>query len=402
MAKILTDVAIRNLKPESKPYELPDGAARGLRVAVYPTGRKSFIVRYRNAAGRTRKLTLQPGVTLAAARKLAADALLEVAQGRDPGEQKQAAKEASVTSKRDHSVARWAAAFIERHAEKKRESTLRQIKHVFDDIITPAWGGRTVHDIKRRDIVDLVEGLAEAKPVMANRVQAWLSRFFKWLIERDVIEASPCVGVARPSEEQARDRCLSDAEIRAIWRACAELDKTDGACVQTMILLGQRRGEIAGMRRSEIDGDLWTIPAGRMKGKQAHTIPLPKQVQEIVKRMPRIGDGDLVFTATGKRPLEHFDRIKVELDAHARINEPWRLHDIRRSVASGMPALNIAIPVIEKILAHRKGTFSGIVGVYQRHSFVPEMRAALQKWADHVEHLVTGKRSKVVPFPKAG
>jgi hypothetical protein len=219
MAKSLTDLKIRNLKPRSVPYEVPDSGARGLRVVVYPTGRRSYIVRYRNAAGRTRKLTLTPGVSLAAARKLAADALLEVAQGRDPGEQKQATKQASASGKRDDTVKRWADTFIERHAQKKRESTLRQIKHVFEDIVLPAWAGRTVHDIRRRDIIDLVEELAETKPVMANRTQAWLSTFFGWLARRDVIEASPAVGVERPAEEQARDRVLSDGEITAIWKA---------------------------------------------------------------------------------------------------------------------------------------------------------------------------------------
>jgi integrase len=404
MAKALTDITIQNLKPRPKPYETPDPGARGLRVAVYPTGRKSYIVRFRNGAGRTRKLTLAPGITLAAARKLAADAMLEVAQGRDPSTAKQAAKASAIAATKKSTdggdtVERWAATFITRHAEKKRTSTERQIRHVFDDVVVPAWKGRTVHDIKRRDIIDLIEGLAEAKPVMANRVHAWLSKFFKWLASRDVIEASPCIGVERPASERARDRVLSDAEIKAVWKAADAIGGSAGACVQMMMLLGQRRSEIAGMRRSEIDGDLWTIPAQRMKGKRPHTLPLPKQALEIIERMPRIGDGDLVFTITDKAPIGHFDRIKRQLDTHAKINEPWVLHDIRRSVASGMPALNIAIPVIEKILAHRKGTFAGIVGTYQRHGFVPEMRSALQRWADRVDAIVSGEPTdKVVPF----
>jgi integrase len=173
-----------------------------------------------------------------------------------------------------------------------------------------------------------------------------------------------------------------------------------GPCVQMLILTGQRRSEVAGMRRSEINDDTWTIPASRMKGKVAHTIPLSKQALDIVKRMPRIGDGDLVFTVTGKRPAEHFDRSKNEFDERVGFSD-WRWHDIRRTVATSMAGIGLPVPTIEKILAHRKGTFAGIVGVYQLHSFIPEMRAALQRWADHVEHIAGGKRGWVIPFPTA-
>src|SRR6266700_1714797 len=148
MARALTDIAIQNLKPRTTQYETPDPGARGLRVAVHPTGRKSFIVRYRNAAGRTRKLTLTPGVGLAAARKLAADALLEVAQGRDPGTAKREAKQAA-TLKTGDTIERWANMFIERHAKKHtRPNSWRQTVHVFDNIVKPAWKGRLVGEIR--------------------------------------------------------------------------------------------------------------------------------------------------------------------------------------------------------------------------------------------------------------
>jgi integrase len=404
--KAFTPIGIDNLKPRSKPYETPDPGARGLRVVVYPTGRKSFIVRFRNAAGRTRKLTLAPGITLAGARKLTADAMLEVAQGRDPSTAKQAAKKSAITVTKklavDDTVERWAATFIERHASKKRPSTLRQVKHVFDDIALPAWKGRTVQDIKRRDIIDLIESVAEDKPIMANRTQAVLSKFFNWLASRDVIEASPCAGVARPGTETARDRVLSVGEIKALWKACDEIGGSAGACLQMMMLLGQRRSEIAGMRRSEIaEDDVWTIPAERMKGRKSHVVPLPAQALAIIERMPRIGDGDLVFTITGNAPLGHFDRIKREIDAKMEATSPWVLHDIRRTTASSMAAIGIPVTTIEKILAHSSGTFKGIVGTYQRHSFTSEIKMALRDWANHVDRIVTGKPAKVISLGSA-
>src|SRR5215831_16365632 len=133
----LTDIAIQKLKPRVAQYEMPDAGARGLRVVVHPTGRKSFVVRYRNAAGRTRKLTLTAGVTLAAARKLAADALLDVAQGRDPAAAKQAARR-NADAHRDDTVERLATRFIEEHAKRKtRKNSWQQTVHVFENIVLP-------------------------------------------------------------------------------------------------------------------------------------------------------------------------------------------------------------------------------------------------------------------------
>jgi len=144
------------------------------------------------------------------------------------------------------------------------------------------------------------------------------------------------------------------------------------------------------------------LPAARMKGKQAHIVPLSTQAAAIIADMPKLvpqvprPDGYV----WGESPVGHFHRIKDQLDAHMGDVPHWVVHDIRRSVASGMARIGIAVPVIEKILAHKTGTFRGIVGTYQRHSFLPEMAVAMQKWADHVEQLVTGKAAKVVKLPR--
>src|SRR5262249_34578727 len=143
-----------------------------------------------------------------------------------------------------------------------------------------------VADITRRDVRELVEDVATTTPVMSNRAFGWLGGFFNWLIEHDVLAANPCTGI-KPVTEQARDRVLDDDEIRSLWKACEKVGGPGAACVQLMLLLGQRRGEIAGMRRrAEINGDLWTIDARRMKGKVAHTLPLPQAALTIIKRQP--------------------------------------------------------------------------------------------------------------------
>ncbi len=170
-----------------------------------------------------------------------------------------------------------------------------------------------------------------------------------------------------------------------------------GPIVRLMILTGPRRSEVAAAAWSEIDptAGLWTFPAERVKnGKRhgSHALPVAPQAQAILNGLPRIGANGLIFTFTGRTPFCCFEKAKSRLNAIVReLNgqplEPWTIHDLRRSLASGMARLGVDLHVIERVLNHKSGSFAGIVGVYQRHKFEPEMRAALNKWAAHVERL---------------
>src|SRR5262245_18881966 len=208
----LTTKSVENVKPKDKRREIPDG--RGLYLIVQPSGRKSWAVRYRFKQEPV-KLTLGswPALSLKAARKAAADALHEVAQGHDPAALKfdaQAKAEQAEADRNRDTVERLAAMFIERHVRRKtRPASQRQSEHVFNKIVLPTWHGRSIHDIERRDIRELVEGVAETRPTMANRTLAHISRFFSWLCEQDIIRSSPCVGVKPPTKERPRDRALS-------------------------------------------------------------------------------------------------------------------------------------------------------------------------------------------------
>jgi integrase len=170
-----------------------------------------------------------------------------------------------------------------------------------------------------------------------------------------------------------------------------------------LLLCGQRRSEVAGMRRSEIAADVWTLPATRTKNKQVHATPLSAQVLAIIDAMPRFAGSDYVFTMTGKAPFGHFGRIKAEIDARMKSSTPFVLHDIRRTVATGLQKLGIPLEVTEAVLNHTGGSRGGIVSVYQTHQYTIEKRDALQRWADHVEGLVTGKsEDNVVRMPARG
>ena len=189
-----------------------------------------------------------------------------------------------------------------------------------------------------------------------------------------------------------RDGARPD-ELKAVWEAADALEPVYSGFIKLLVLTGQRRAEVAGMTWREVDlaAQLWTLPAARAKNNREHTVPLPDLAAEILRALPRIDDSDLVLTLTGTRPVSAFRNIKCRLDA---VMPPdtssWVLHDIRRTVASGMARLGVNRPVIEKLLNHVSGSFAGIVGVYQRHSFADEKRAAMAAWARHVEQLVSG------------
>ena len=257
-------------------------------------------------------------------------------------------------------------------------------------------GKRRVREIERRDVIELLDGIMDTgAPVSANRTLATLKTFFGWLLDRSVIEASPCARVRPPAAETTRDRVLSDDELRLVWRAAERLGGPYGGFVQMLAITAQRREEVAGMRRSEIRGDVWTIPAERMKGGVTNDVPFSAAAIRILEKMP--GNGDFVFTFSGDAPLTSYGGAKQKLDAAiAKVADAagqdapghWTFHDLRRTAASGMARLGIAVNVIEAVLAHRGGEVSGVAAVYNRHSYLPEKRRALEAWAGHLMHLV--------------
>jgi integrase len=425
MTKALTVRRIDTVNATSSRQEIPDGLLVGLYLVVQPSGAKSFAVRYRHA-GQPRKLTLgpYPAVNLEAARDLGAKALRAAAEGRDPAREKQRAKvEAQrqaaeeIRGRRDlfENVAR---EFLERHARKNtRESTWRETARILgfrvsaDDPgkfveagagVVAAWRGRKIQEVSKRDVITLLDGIADRAPIMANRTLAHIRKLFNWAVARDIIAASPCAGVEPPASENSRDRVLTDDELRLVWNA-ADVDGWPfGPVVKLMILTGQREGEIAGMRWKEVDLDarIWTLPASRVKNDEMHTVPLVDAAVDIIKALPRIKtDGGFVFAGRHGQPVTGFSRAKDRIDtATTKANKEkplpaWVFHDLRRTMASGMARLGIQLPVIEKILNHRSGTFRGIVGVYQRHTFAEEKRTALSAWASHVETVVSGKQT---------
>jgi integrase len=385
MTKALTPVAIANLKPAVKRQEIPDGGCRGLYLIVQPTGRKAWAVRYR-FNDKPRKLTLDGVTSLAEARKAATAALAEVQRGVDPG-----ATKMQTEAKREGDVIEALVAdYVERYVRKNtRATTQAATVGVFDKIVLPAWRGRTVHDGKRRDVVELVDRVTDERgPYMANRVLAALSKFFGWLLARGVVETSPVAGVPYPGKQNPRNRALSDDEVKKLLLACDDPDlDPHGDIYQLLLLTGARAREVAEMKFDEVDGDKWMLPAARSKNKQAHLFPLSRQARAIIAAQRRLTNSGFVF---GWR--RSFGHAKKKLDAKMQLTEKWRTHDLRRTMAAGMQKLGVDWRVVEHCLGHK---MPGISAVYQVHEYASEKREALQAWADHVEKLAP-RRLKVV------
>jgi integrase len=389
MPKILTVRAVEAARPSTQRREIPDGVIPGLYLVVQPSGFKSWALRYR-VNGRSAKHTIGAAgvLELAAARAAARTALLTIAEGGNP-----AAAKRSVREQAPEPFELIAGRFIERYA-KLHNKSWRQSERILQREAVPRWRHRPITSITRSDVVALIDAIVDRPaPFMANRTLTVLRRLFGWCVERGVLEVSPCERVKDPAPETRRDRVHSDDELRAIWNAAGAISYPFGPAIKLLVLTGQRREEVAGMRWGEISDDLalWTLPAERVKNKTKHEVPLSPPAREILASLPRIGE--LVFTTTGATPVSGFAPVKRRLDAAISPPlAPWVLHDLRRSLASGMARLSVRLEVVEKILNHTGCSFAGVAGVYQRHDYAAEKRSALELWAHHI--LSLSRRSK--------
>jgi integrase len=410
VAKALTTKAIEAAKPGETRREIPDPALSGLYLIVQPSGAKSWALRYRHG-GKPRKLTLGkwPLMGLADARAAAADAVGAVEAGSDPSAAKKATKAARLgaqLSERDK-IKTLFEQYAARHLSKLKsgETARREL----DRHVVAIWGERDVHDISRRDVVDLLDSIADSgRAVTANRLRAYLSGFFNWCVQRDIIEHSPTAGVKNVAREKSRERVLTDTEIRWFWAACNRAGQPWGHLGKMLLLTGQRLGEVVKMTDREVAGDLWHLSGDRTKNGRAHDVPLTDAALDVLGAVQRIkDDAGYVFTSRGTSPLIDFYRGRnhiLELMAEIAREERgeaveiphWTFHDLRRTAATNMARLGIALRVTEAVLNHVSGSGGGIVGVYQRHDYADEKREALQAWAQFVTGLVEGTPSNVV------
>src|SRR5262245_10103765 len=333
----LTDRKLQSFKSKAKQYYVSDADTPGLCVRVCATGPKTFCLLARFPGSpflKRRRLGEYPSLSLADARDRARDWKRLLGQGKDPSAEEEKRRRAELR-KQAHL---YGAVAEEYFADMKRRG-LRRGREVENEMRREfkAWERRPIADIDRADVIALVEAVAGRSPWQAHHMLSYASRFFNWAIQRGIygLESSPCERI-RPTRligpKEPRQRVLDDDEIRQLWTACTDYPYGLMCCV--LLLTGQRRAEVAGMRWSETDlaKRVWTIPPTRAKSGAAHVVPLTDAVIELLEGLPRFSKADFVFTTTlGAKPINGFSKYKARLDARLKI-APFVLHDIRRTV----------------------------------------------------------------------
>src|SRR5215204_2436976 len=373
-----------------------DDGLPGFGVRVRLGGKRTWIAQYR-LGSKQRRVTLGTTDTLdpEEARRRAKSVLGGVHNGDDPQ-----ARKAEARARASNTLGTVAANYLERFAaERLRSKTLAETRRY----LTVSWKplhGLGLNDIGRRAVaVRLSEITRENGPIAANRARVALSAFFNWAMREGLSDGNPVIGTNRAADERSRHRVLSDEELGRIWDACREDDY--GRIVRLLILTGQRRDEVGGISNSEVNfaRAVWSIPGDRTKNGRPHEVPLPASAAQILKEAQmEVGSGCLFGEARGS--FQGWSKAKAALDRRISASGgsvlPWRLHDIRRTVATRMAELGVQPHIVEAVLNHVSGHKAGVAGVYNRALYAADKRKALDLWGEYVRALVKGESANVI------
>ncbi len=387
----LTELSVARIKPpKSGRLEVWNSTLPAFGLRITANGARSFVVAIRKPGAKhpSRIKVGEPGsLALADARARARELMAH------PGamEQRERAKVDTVVSIAEE--------FIKRHVlanrrERSAKDAAAQLRREF----VAHHGSQPITSIGRRNILDALDRVTDrGHAIAANRLLANLRKFFKWCLDRGIVESSPVAGINRPAKERSRDRILDDGEVAAVWQACDTLGWPFGRFVQLLLATAQRRDEVAHMAWSDIglERKLWILPHALTKADRAHEVPLSTLAMEIIGSLPRVGDGWL-FPAnrvSSIRPLSGFSKFKPKLDQLSGV-AGWRLHDLRRTASSGMARLGHPPAVVAAILNHAPGSVMGISAVYVRHRFSDEKRLALDAWGRELGRIIGVARQR--------
>lgn len=357
-----------------------------------PDGRRDWLLRYRprRQAQRAVALGTHPAVSLSEARVRAGEIVAAAKRGVDliATEERDADAQRAEESKA-RPLSEVANAYLE---SVKRLRSWRDIKSRTSCHIIPKLGSKPIGEITRADVVEFLDGLERGQGLrhQVNRCRETLRMIFAFAVERELITINPVIGVSRRKVEIPRDRTLSNDELAAFWGAINKLPELPRAYFRVVLLTGARRNEVGCMTWSELDLDvaLWRLPADRNKSARPFEIPLSASLVETLQTLPRLGS--LVFTYNGKRPMALDPWIeRVRRDASL---VDVRLHDLRRTLRTGLAELGVPFEIAERVLNH---AMPGLQAVYNRHTYSAEKRRALQLWAEHVFAIVEERESKV-------
>jgi integrase len=330
-----------------------------------------YYVRYRhNGIQVVRSIGRHGALTPDTARARAKQLLGTVAGGTDPF--------AQALSDEGFAIA------VDRYLERKRSlKSVAQTERYLRNHSAPLHRLK-LGEIDRRKIAVLLGDVETTRgPVARNRLRSTLSAFFAWCLTEGLLDSNPVAGTAKADVSGSRERVLTHEELRKLWRALGNDEFSN--VVRLLLLTGQRRNEIGKLTWSEVDlaRKMIVLSPARTKNSRQHELPLSAQALAIIESLPRRNTTDFLFA---KRGFTNWDGAKQEVDQRAGI-APWRLHDARRTCATGMGELGILPHVIEQALNHVSGAKAGVAGVYNRSKLIDPVRDALQRWADHLDQI---------------
>jgi integrase len=382
----LTELSVRKAKPKSTAYLVWDTHQRGLALRVQPTGAKAWVVVY-SRHGRPRWLTLgkADGIGLSDARRLAAKAVLAVAEGKDVAAEKKAERGAGT-------FAELAARYVE--IAKRKNKSWEQGATLVARYATPRWAKLQAASISRADVRTMLSKIDA--PVLRNQVLASTSAVFTWATAQELIAANPCRGIER-NKVRSRERVLSDSELPKFWKAFGEAGP-QGKALKAILLLGQRPGEICNWRREHIVDGWWEMPGEPVpalgwpgtKNAVSHRVRVAEPARDIIASEETTG---FVFGSRG-RPVHGLDAVMRDICTKLGVNEKVTPHDLRRTFSTKVTALGFGRDALNRVTNHKEG---GIATVYDRHGYADENERIMNVVAAHILALAEGKpKSNVV------
>jgi integrase len=408
----LTSISIRNLKPPpTGRRDIADGATPGLCLRVSAHDTWKWTLRMRGPEGGLRRFVLgdfTDAQGLAWARRQAEKTRQQVRhEGHDPHRERKArVAAAAAEAQRERLTLKvlvedWERRRLSNRRPRYAAEALRALRVAFEK----QWG-KPAEDLGRVDIAQVLSGLIRTKTkggetvnsgyAIASRTAAYGRACFSWAIKHHLVQSNPFDRVPIDDfQTEPRDRVLTDDELVAVWRAAEATKGPFGRLIQFLVLTGQRREEVSGLSWPELSEDrlTWTIPRSRAKNGKAHLVPLSEMAQLLLPVMPPDADRrtELVFLGRRKTPFSGWSKCKAQLDQDSGVTNR-RIHDLRRTLATGLQRLGTRLEVTEAVLNHVSGSRAGIVGIYQRHDWADEKRAALNAWAEHLRSLIDRAR----------
>jgi len=384
MNTALTDLSIRKLTPPASGQDFHhDASMPNFGVCVSYGGTKSFFV-IATINGRRKRITIgrYPIISLAEARTKAKTILAEIML--DKYEDTQPKKVFLFKDVMEE--------YLKVHcARNNRPSTAKEIERQLRKHFRPRFKNISLEEIDTSHINRSIDRLLKT-PSEANHAFGVIRKFFSWTRERGYIKHSPCEGMKMPAKRNSRDRYLNDDELRKVWETANLVGHPYGTLVNLLLLTGQRRSEIVGLKWSWIDEKekTLTFPKDFTKTGVIHTIPLTPMMMDVFETIPRLNDHLYPAYGRTKGTFQGFSKCKRRFDDECPIDH-WTLHDLRRTFATHLASLRVQPHIIERILNHSSGTISGVAAIYNRFSYQDEMREAMMLWEQKLENFTLVK-----------